>query len=765
MKKKLLVVILLCQLITIYALEDTIRVGFHTFPPLVFIDENNEADGFFIEILEYIAEKEGWNLEYIHGSWEESLERLRKHEIDLLGSIAFSSERDMHLDYTDEFLFLDWGQIFIPPESNIHTILDLEGKEVAALRSDIYTEGFNNVLKQFGISVKLLEVEEYTEVFEAVQSGLVDAGITTNVYGAILENSYKVKKSDIVFNPVKLRFAVPQNEHKLLIETLDEYFKRLKLDKNSIYYSSYNEWMNFAESSNKIPQILLFALYGAIFLTIILVLFIILLRHQVALKTGNLHKNEKKLLESEKRLRLEKEQLPLAYVEWDLDHKIVGWNPAAERIFGYPKEAAIGSELDLIIPSDSIAEVRLLFNRIIHSEESIKNTNINKTMDGRIITCEWYNKYLLDADGVPIGIVAIGNDITDKTVLEEKANEANRVKDSFLSNISHELRTPLNGAIGMIELLKDMEQTEESAYYLDLAAQSVDRLFSIVKNLLDFVQIDSGSLGLIVESFNVDMMIKHSISVFSNQIKEKKLSIAFSNQNNKNEFAGDKARIAQIIVSLLSNAVKFSTTGIITISYSIDPDLKISISDEGIGIPEGQIDDIFKILEQLEDPYTKKYEGIGIGLAIVKNLVALMGGSITVNSEPGKGTAFYITIPASEIVRKQADVEAIQDQKLALSPEEFTILIAEDEGINRIIIREILKKNNFPVIEAKNGKEVLNLVETHSPGLILMDIGMPVLNGLDATIELRKMERFIKTPILALTAYTGKDDISRFLSG
>ena len=344
------------------------------------------------------------------------------------------------------------------------------------------------------------------------------------------------------------------------------------------------------------------------------------------------------------------------------------------------------------------------------------------------------------------------------------AEDANRVKNNFLSNISHELRTPLNGAIGMIELLKDMEQTEESTYYLDLASQSVDRLFSIIKNLLDFVQIDSGSLCLIVETFNIDTMIKHSIGVFSNQLKEKNLSISFKNNNTYNNFAGDKARIAQIIVSLLSNAVKFSKNGVITISYSIDPDLKISISDEGIGIPEDKIAEIFKTLQQLEDPYTKQYDGIGIGLAIVKNLVDLMGGSIKVNSEPGKGTTFTITIPASENTQLKEEIEVKPNYKSALSPEDFPILIAENEGINRIFIREILKKHKFPVIEAKNGKEVLDLVETHSPRLILMDIEMPVLNGHDAAIELRKMERFMKTPILALTAYTGKDDILQFLS-
>lgn len=736
----------------------------YNFPPLVFIEGDKGADGFFIDILEYIAEEEGWDLEYIPGSWSECLDRLRNNEIDLLGSIAFSPERDTFLDFTKEFLFLDWGQVFIPPGSNIKTIFDLEGKKVSVLKDSIYTEGFINALNQFGISVELLEVEEYTDIFESVQKDLSDAGITTNIYGSILENNYKIERSDIVFSPVKIRFAVPQDEHQQLVQTLDEYIVKIKSDKGSIYYSLYNKWMHFAQDTKKIPKFIMNVIYAVVLLALIFIVFIFILRQQVKTKTRDLHENTLKLIQSEKRLRLEKEQLPSAYVEWSLDYYITGWNPAAESIFGYSKDEALGTALGEMIPAYEVDHIRNLFKDIVNHRNSRKNINKNITKDGKIITCEWYNKSLIDTDGTPIGIVSIGNDITDKILMEEKMEEANRVKDNFLANVSHELRTPLNGAIGMIELLRNLEQTEESSYYLDFASQSVDRLFSIVKDLLDFVQIDSGKLGLIVESFDFDKLIGHAIGSFKSRLKEKDLSILSRNQGNDKVFTGDKARTAQIIISLLSNAVKFSKKGTISISYSIDPDLNISIADEGIGIAEEEIDDIFNTLEQLEDPYTKQYDGLGLGLAIVKNLTDLMEGKLTVKSELGKGTVFHITIPASKVVSKQTDIKEKSDRKSTVSQEDFHILIAEDEGINRIFIREILKKNKFPVIEAKNGKEVLDLVKTQSPQLILMDIGMPVLSGLDATIELRKMEEFKKIPILALTAYTGKDDITRFLS-
>jgi len=345
---------------------------------------------------------------------------------------------------------------------------------------------------------------------------------------------------------------------------------------------------------------------------------------------------------------------------------------------------------------------------------------------------------------------------------KEIAENANKVKDNFLANISHELRTPLNGAMGMLELLKDMEQSKENRYYLDLAAQSIDRLYSVIRDLLDFVQIDAGKLGLVIESFDFDRMIKYSKGLFSDQLKRKNLSVIINNLGSNSIFTGDKARVAQIINSLLSNAVKFSRDGIITISYSINPNLQISISDEGIGIQKDKINDIFKTLEQLEDPYTKQYDGLGLGLAIVKDLVDLMAGELTVESKFGKGTIFNITIPASSPILPPKAAEEKSKKESLSSPEDFTILIAEDESINRIYIKKILKIHNFTVTEAGNGKEVLELVNTQKPDLILMDIGMPVLNGLDTIAELHKIENFKTIPILALTAYTEKDDISQF---
>ena len=257
-------------------------------------------------------------------------------------------------------------------------------------------------------------------------------------------------------------------------------------------------------------------------------------------------------------------------------------------------------------------------------------------------------------------------------------------------------------------------------------------------------------------------MINYSIGLFTDQLKRKNLSVVINNMGTNNLFNGDKARVAQIIISLLSNAVKFSRDGNITINYSINPNLQISISDEGIGIKKDKISDIFKALEQLEDPYTKQYDGLGLGLAIVKKLVDLMEGVLKVESEWGKGTIFHITIPASAHVSTvKVNIET-KHTKVLTSSENFTILIAEDESINRIFIKKILSKSNFSVIEASNGKEVLELVKTQRPNIIIMDIGMPELNGLDTINKLREMDKFKTIPIFALTAYTDKEDITQF---
>jgi len=230
-----------------------LKVGVYNFEPLVFIDENGNAKGLFIDVLNYIAEKEKWDIRYIPGSWNECLTRLIDGKIDLLGSIAYSEQRAEKLDFTKEFLFLDWGLVYKKKGSPIETILDLEDKKISVLKGSIYTIGFKNLLDQFGIKCTLLEEDEYTQVFNSIESGKADAGINAQVYGMRIQGNYDIERTQIFFSPVKIRFAVPKGQQQVILKKLDEYFSILKADPQSVYYAFFDKWVGLYKKREIVP--------------------------------------------------------------------------------------------------------------------------------------------------------------------------------------------------------------------------------------------------------------------------------------------------------------------------------------------------------------------------------------------------------------------------------------------------------------------------------------------------------------------------------
>ena len=233
---------------------NVIRVGVYNFEPLIFMDGDNVPRGVYLDVLEYIAAEEGWQIEYVFCSWADCLARLENGELDLLPSIGYTEERAQKLDYTNGYLFLDWGVVYRPKGSSIETILDLEDKKVAALKGSIYTIGFRVLLEQFGIHSQIVELDEYTQVLAAVERGEVDAGITTKLYGTILEETYpQIEPTYTFFSPIKIYYAVPKGKNARLLATLDRYIAALKADKDSVYYQSLDKWLEVRQGQAFIP--------------------------------------------------------------------------------------------------------------------------------------------------------------------------------------------------------------------------------------------------------------------------------------------------------------------------------------------------------------------------------------------------------------------------------------------------------------------------------------------------------------------------------
>jgi signal transduction histidine kinase/ActR/RegA family two-component response regulator len=385
-----------------------------------------------------------------------------------------------------------------------------------------------------------------------------------------------------------------------------------------------------------------------------------------------------------------------------------------------------------------------------------------------------------DAADMPVRVIGTHADITERKLMEEQlsmskeaAEAASLAKSTFLATMSHEIRTPLNGVMGMLQLLKTTRMDDEQRDFVDTALLSSRNLLRILSDILDLSQVEAGALAIQDALFALEALTRPVVGALGIEADNKGLALAVEVDPALPAFLrGDQGRIRQVLFNLVGNAVKYTERGQVRLElYPLPhggPDrvcLHLVVADTGIGIPDGQLDLVLEPFRQGDGGSTRKYGGAGLGLSIVKRLVALMGGTMAICSEPGQGTEVHVSLWL-----RPADAAAEE------RPEPFgrpgaarraRVLVVEDEAINRLAIVSILQRLGHEVGQASNGQAALELLAREPHDIVLMDIQMPVMSGIEAARRIRSgASGTVRAdiPIVALTAYAMAGDRERLLA-
>jgi PAS domain S-box-containing protein len=512
--------------------------------------------------------------------------------------------------------------------------------------------------------------------------------------------------------------------------------------------------------------------------------------HQIELEMQNeeLMRLQSELSASEEKYRDLYEFAPIGYFTLEPSGQIREANLTAASLLGTERTLLVNHRFQAYLAPSCLREFNVFCSRVMDSDE--KQTAVfslnGRERKGKAHAHFWV---LIEArairDGFLPGFRMAVIDITERKRMEEEVNERNaelllakeaaeaatNTKAAFLANMSHELRTPMNAVIGFTSLLLDEPLNPEQKDFIEGIREGGEALLAIINDILDFSKMEK-EMELERQQFSLKQCVNEALDLVAVQASDKCLNLSSTiKHGTPDTIIGDHGRLRQILVNLLANAVKFTDIGDVSLTISSIKDdhgrqFLFRITDTGIGIPEDKIDEIFEPFNQVECTTSRNCDGVGLGLAISKKLVKLMGGKIWAESVPGQGSTFSFTIQAVIVPGKRLGFgETKKEASIKENPQRksLRLLVAEDNPSNQKMLVEMLKRLGYKPDAVADGREVLQALERQDYDLVLMDIRMPEMDGITATREVRRIRPENGPKIIAITAYALAGDRERCL--
>lgn len=746
-----------------------------TYPPFAFRNAGGELQGILVDQWRLWEQKTGVKASLHAMDWAEAQRRMDAGEFDVIDTVFKTEARLQKYDFTPPYQKIDQPIYFDAEIQGITDIRSLAGFTVGVKEGGAIV----GYLQQQGIT-SLVTYPSYEVIIQAAKEHKISVFSVDQPAASYFLHKYGVVdrfKRTAPIHSGQFHRAVRKGNAQLLTLVNGGFASITATELQQID----DQWYGSAIGRRVNWNYLWIGGGAALALAMLLVLSNLGLRRLVNRRTSELRRSEELYRELV-------QQSDSIILRWNRDGMITFFNDYGLRFFGFENDELVGHGLfETIVPLDQddgrdlLAMIRDIF---VHPEQYRTNVNQNRRKNGELVWISWNNRPIYDEQGLAVEMLSVGSDVSalkrveeelreSKTELErarEQAEAANEAKSLFLANMSHEIRTPLNAVIGINSLLVERVEAGELKELAQDAMAAANNLLDIISDVLDLSKIEAGKLALVSVPFDPRLVVNQLERMFGLLAQEKGISLEMAISSSlPSPLAGDPARIQQIGVNLLGNAIKFTDQGTVRLELSgraLDSgsvELSLKVSDSGKGISPENIERIFNPFIQEDLSTTRKFGGTGLGLTISRRLTELMGGTLSVESRPGKGSSFTATVRCTTCceLAPSKPKQVVRGQMLT----SLRILVAEDAAVNRKMMEALLRMERHRARFVENGREAVAAWREEAFDLILMDIQMPEMDGIQATIEIRKAEEVTggHIPIIALTAYAMSGDKDRFL--